>query len=75
MLVVRVAVLFHCQYVSALCRLDNIGKYTSGVGILFPMWSLIQSMHKITISVDSLNLYLSDLKKLEVWNKVGLANK
>lgn len=62
---VGVASLFLC----VLCMLllfagqEALGKITFGISIILLMWSLVLSMREIAISVDALELHLSDIEK------------
>jgi hypothetical protein len=48
-------VLFAGQY--------ELGKYIFGISIILLMWSLALSIREIQISVNALNLHLSDIEK------------
>lgn len=62
---VGVASLFLCVLCMFLLFAGQIefGKYIFGVSILLLMWSLVLSMREIAISVDALELHLSDIEK------------
>ena len=64
---VGVASLFLCVLCMFLLFAGQIdlGKYVFGVSILLLMWSLVLSMREIAISVDALELHLSDIEKKE----------